>query len=99
MFLDINWKNFSLLDVLKGCSQAYLVDLDSKPRVVQDVVKYRLSVCESCPLNENGWCNTKKEIQNIETGQMVKGCGCNLKCKTALLSQSCPASKWKAVKL
>lgn len=99
MFLGIDFKNFNLLDVIKGCSEAYLVDFESKPNAVKNVIKYRMTICNGCPLNENGWCNTEKTIKDLKSGKDVKGCGCNLKCKTALLSSNCPAHKWDKVSI
>lgn len=99
MFRGIDFKNFKVLDVIQGCAEAYLEDIDSKPEAVKNVIKYRLTLCNGCELNEDGWCNTDKTIVDLKTGKPVKGCGCNLKCKTALLRSHCPAHKWDSVKL
>lgn len=99
MFLDINWKKFNPLDVIRGCAEAYLRDFNTKPEEVKQVVTYRMKLCEGCALNKNGWCDTQNTIPHVETGIPTKGCGCNLKCKTALLKSSCPAAVWKAVEL
>ena len=71
MFLNIDWKNFNPFDVIKGCAKAYLVDIEDKPIVVQQVIKYRLSVCNTCPLNEDNWCNPNKTTRDVITGAEV----------------------------
>lgn len=99
--LHLDWKNFNLFEVIGGCADYYLIDFqdERKKEQVERVSKYRLKICDTCHMNENQWCNNTgtKLIQHVQTKQMVKGCGCNLNCKTALLSSSCPAAKWKPV--
>ena len=97
----LNWSTFSLADFIKGCSSSYLADFynNSKHEKVKKVAVYRLKICDTCHMNDKGYCqnNGTKKIKNVDTGEEVIGCGCNLKCKTALLSSNCPAALWKAV--
>jgi hypothetical protein len=98
-FKNIKWKDFKFFDVVKGCASSWLIDIKGAPEFVAKTSKYRLSICEDCHMNVNWWCDNSGErfIEDEETKEMVIGCGCNLKCKTALLSQECPARKWRAV--
>ena len=45
----------------------------------------RLSVCRSCPLFNDGWCDKDRG-----------GCGCNLELKVKARAAFCPAQKWHA---
>ena len=99
--IHLDWNNFKFKDFIEGCSMVYLQDFydSSKREKVEKVAKYRIRICDTCHMNDNGFCqnNGTKTIKNVETGAEVLGCGCSLKCKTALLSANCPAFLWKAV--
>lgn len=98
---NLKLSQLNMVDVITGCTQAFLVDWDSP--LIQERVKLvaagRLKICANCHMNVGGSCDNsgKRLIQNVETGAMTKGCGCMVKCKTVLLKESCPALKWKAV--
>lgn len=98
--VHLNWSSFNPFDVLKGCANAFLVDFqnESTKKIVEEIVKYRLPICNNCHMNDNNFCqnNGTKTINHVITGKAVKGCGCNLTCGTALLSKNCPAGKWNA---
>lgn len=100
---NLKWKDINFADVIEGCSNAYLLDYlnvsEEKKLKVRKVSIYRLKICADCHMNNNGSCDNSgsRTIKDEDTGAMVIGCGCNLKCKTALLGVSCPANRWKAV--
>lgn len=48
---------------------------------------YRLSVCASCPINNNNVCSKERG-----------GCGCPIKSKVKCLDCNCPKGKWLAIK-
>lgn len=99
--VNLDWKEFSFGDFISGCSDYYLIDYmnPEKKERVEKVSKYRLEICNKCKMNENGWCNNTGNIliEHVQTKQLVKGCGCNVNCKTVMLEVSCPAAKWLAV--
>lgn len=95
--LNINWREFSIRDVLQGCAESFLSDYLDRGEAYKEVVKYRLKMCRDCPIYNNGSCDASQTIKNVRTGKDVQGCGCNIKCKTALKSMSCPAEKWLAI--
>lgn len=98
---NLNWRQVNILDVMQGCMNHFLIDLQSeeKKELVTKVSVYRMKLCAGCHMNSNNWCNNSGDVQimHTETGQMVNGCGCQLHCKTALLSEQCPAAIWKSV--
>lgn len=100
---NLDWKTFSIKEFIEGCSEYYLIDYvipEHKTRV-ENMIKYRLSICNECKMNENGWCNNTGNvlIEHVQTKQLIKGCGCNLNCKAARADSSCPAAKWKSINL
>jgi len=60
----------------------------------QIMAEQRLVLCNSCPIRTNNTCDPSKEIRNIKTNQIVKGCGCNISAKTLSPQSECPAGKW-----
>lgn len=97
---NLKWSEINILDILNGCANHFLVDFynPNLREKIKKVAIYRLKFCAVCEINNNGTCDITKTIKNVETEEMVNGCGCNIKCKTALLEMFCPASKWKAIK-
>ena len=90
----IDWKTFNILDVITGCGEGYLADYLDRGEKYKEVVKYRLKICAGCPIYNDGSCDPNQTLRHVSTGLLVPGCGCNIRCKTALKSSSCPAGKW-----
>ena len=93
---NLHWSKVNFANVIEGCFEGYF---NSSERV-KKVALYRLQTfCMKCHMNEDGWCDNtgSKTIKNIQTNEQVIGCGCNLRCKTASLNESCPAMLWQAV--
>lgn len=96
--LLIDWKNFSIKDVLKGCSEHFFADYLNRGESYKSVVSYRLKLCGSCNLYNEGVCDPSRKGINILTGKEKSGCGCKIVCKTALKESKCPLGKWLSVK-
>lgn len=60
---------------------------DGMARATDEQQQHRLSVCKTCPLRENGWCDP-----SLSKG----GCGCNLELKVIARAAFCPQGKWFA---
>mgnify|MGYP003114532759 FL=1 len=56
--------------------------------------KQRLLICHECEMRTFGTCNPGKKGLNIMTGELVRGCGCNLAAKTLSPISRCPLGKW-----
>lgn len=95
---NINWKEVRVLDIIKGCGEGYLSDFLNREQDHKTVIKYRIEMCKKCSLNNEGYCDSSKKGTHVKTGLEKSGCGCNLRCKTALKSSTCPLGKWLAVK-
>lgn len=93
----INWRKVNVVDVLEGCSEAFLGDWLGRGQEMDEVIKYRLKQCADCPVYNNGGCDPNRQRKHVSTGKIVYGCGCNIRCKSALKSQECPAGLWYAV--
>jgi hypothetical protein len=102
---QIDWKNIKVLDVLQGCGQAAILEVESStnPSKLKELFEYRLAICRDCPLGQvngiNCYRNENYTIDHADTGEQTMGCSCLFRCKAALANQSCPAAKWKAVDL
>lgn len=69
-----------------------------------DISQKRLNICLTCPIYSpklGGICNNKlwinpqtDDVRFEETPGYVRGCGCRLKAKTTIPSESCVAGKW-----
>lgn len=70
----------------------------------KDISEARMKICRKCPIfnpNSGGICN-KRLWFNPDNGDVslekkagyIRGCGCFLKAKTTVASESCPANKW-----
>jgi hypothetical protein len=69
---------------------------------IEGVAKKRLEICAKCPAlvmskSLGMRCTPKVSLKHVDTGVMVKGCGCVLKAKTRVKEERCPAGKWKEV--
>lgn len=53
----------------------------SKPRSDEELIKYRLEICNTCQFFSKRMVKCKK-------------CGCFMKLKTTLKSAKCPIGKW-----
>lgn len=56
----------------------------------EDEASKRLSICEQCVHYDGGRC---ADI-TLADGTLERGCGCNLKAKTRLQTESCAYGKW-----
>jgi len=52
-------------------------------RVENDVIEKRREACNNCPLQIERWMM-----------KICSNCGCNIKAKTSLITESCPLDKW-----
>jgi hypothetical protein len=91
----LNWRKVNVF----GCVESYLTDYRNDESRIKKVSTYRLKICANCHMNNNGTCDNSgnRKIVNIDTAQEVVGCGCNIKCKSCLLSSNCPAGLWKSI--
>jgi hypothetical protein len=55
--------------------------INGSPRSSEELVKYRLEICQGCPAYR-------------PTTNTCKKCGCFMKLKTLIEKSSCPIGKW-----
>ncbi len=106
----INWKDVltprGLLSIVEGCTEAIKQKAGIENEFVKSAMQYRLDfICAHCDLNTDGQCDPTKTgtvVQDFtyhrsierKQGELVNGCGCALKCKTANVKEECPLGKW-----
>lgn len=64
---------------------------------IKEVASMRHNHCASCTLRDGNTCSTKTTAFHVKTGELTKGCGCNLAAKVVSPSSSCPLGKWEAI--
>ena len=66
-----------------------LLDAETK-----EISRLRLIHCNSCYMRTNNSCDPRKQMKNNITGEVVKGCGCNISAKSMSPHSICPLGKW-----
>jgi len=59
------------------------VKTGDRVKASQDIIDLRRSICDTCPFKYSKWL-----------GSACGKCGCNIKSKTTLITESCPIHKW-----
>ena len=76
----------------------------------EELSKARLDICSKCPLLKKGKyglvCNPNlfldpetDETSAVSKEGYIRGCGCRLQAKSRLAEATCPANKWKMLKI
>jgi hypothetical protein len=72
--------------------------LRSKFDLLNDDIKIlaydRIEICDTCPVRVGTSCSPAKTVPHVKTGELVKGCGCNIAAKAMAPGSKCPAGKW-----
>jgi hypothetical protein len=89
----------AISNIIRGWGNIILDELDFLNPVIKEKAEERLNICDTCPLRTNNKCDKTKKGINIETGEEVYGCSCNLTAKALDPSSMCPLHKWKDYKL
>jgi hypothetical protein len=58
------------------------------------IAQNRLFHCDNCKIRTINTCDPNKIIEHVKTGELVRGCGCNIAAKTLSRKSQCPAGKW-----
>lgn len=54
----------------------------------------RLVICDGCSLRVENSCSPLHFDYHIKTGELTRGCGCNLSAKSLSMNSECPLGKW-----
>lgn len=60
----------------------------------KEISRKRLVHCDSCYMRSGTACDPRKQMKNNVTGEIVRGCGCNISAKSMSPHSSCPLGKW-----
>ncbi len=58
------------------------------------ISEQRLVLCNLCDIRLNATCDPKKVAPHVITGELKRGCGCNIAAKTMAKNAKCPLGKW-----
>ena len=64
---------------------------------VKEISEKRLNICNECPMRNGSICDPRRHGENVKTGLLTRGCGCNLLAKTMSPGSKCPLSKWEDI--
>jgi hypothetical protein len=84
----------SILNILEGWGRLVADKFDRLDEETKQVASKRMSICDSCELRLGSICNPSKVAPHTVTGNLVKGCGCNLPAKTLATKTVCPRGLW-----
>ena len=93
-----------LKNIVEGCANLATIKLfHNYNKELQLIRKVRLEVCNNCNLFKNNNCNSElEEVALVDfkyhhedrlKGNIYRGCGCNLDCKTLVTNEACPLGK------
>lgn len=54
----------------------------------------RLTICDGCVIRSGSSCDPNKWERHWVSGELSRGCGCNIAAKTLSPSSQCPIGKW-----
>jgi len=54
----------------------------------------RMLHCNTCYMRTGNTCDPRKSMKNSVTGEIAKGCGCNISAKSMSPGSRCPLDKW-----
>lgn len=100
-------KDLKLKNIAEGCGNLFLSQFINLPKQTEELAYSRMKVCDSCEIRDKSICSqlsigiVEQDFiygnQKRTKGQVVKGCGCNLWCKTLSVNENCPLGKWLSV--
>ena len=81
-------------NILEGWGKLVADKFNQLDQESKDLAASRMQHCNTCELRLGSICDPTRVAANVRTGNLVKGCGCNLPAKTLATKSSCPMSKW-----
>ena len=85
--------------IFEGWANVVKERFDALDPAIQEEAKLRLESCNNCYMRANNKCDPKKVGENLDTGILTKGCGCNLSAKVLSPCTKCPLAKWSKMKI
>ena len=64
----------------------------------KEMSRLRMLECNSCYMRTGNTCDPRKAMKNNITGEVVRGCGCNISAKSMSPASQCPLGKWQKIK-
>ena len=81
-------------DILTGWGSLIKSHFDNLDNDTKKLSEERLSICDSCDIRLGSICNPSKTGIHVKTGNLRKGCGCNIAAKSMVKHAQCPLGKW-----
>lgn len=60
----------------------------------KEMSKKRMLICNTCYMRTGNTCDPRKSMKNNITGEIARGCGCNISAKSMSPASKCPLDRW-----
>ncbi len=81
--------------ILRGWANYVKDTFNILPDDLKEMSAKRLQHCDICEIRTNKSCDPWKEGKHVVTGEIVRGCGCNIAAKSMVPEAECPMGKWE----
>lgn len=90
----VNTETTQISQILTGWANVVKDKFNSLDPDLKELGEARMTICNGCDLRVGGTCSPHKTGTHVETGEIVKGCGCGLAAKTLSPTSHCPLGRW-----
>ena len=84
-------------EILTGWANSIKDRFNNLNPEIKDISDKRLNICNECSMRNGSICDPRRHSNNVVTGKLTRGCGCNLLAKTMSPLSTCPLSKWENI--
>jgi hypothetical protein len=87
--MEINVKH-----IFEGWANYVKDKFDTLDPEIKNLSATRLAHCDACHIRKGHACDPKRYGRHVETGELVRGCGCHIAAKSMVPDARCPMGKW-----
>jgi hypothetical protein len=80
--------------ILEGWANVIKDRFNALDPEIKELSEERLLQCQTCTLRANNTCSTQMAGAHVKTGELTRGCGCNIAAKSLVAEPACPLGKW-----
>jgi hypothetical protein len=81
-------------EILTGWGHLIKDRFDALDPEIKALSEDRLQACNVCNLRTGTICDPRRVEPHLVTGNLTKGCGCNIAAKSLSPGSKCPLGKW-----
>lgn len=80
--------------ILTGWANLIKDNFNKLDHDIKKISEERLFVCNDCDIRLGNVCDPRKIGNHVLTGELKRGCGCNIAAKSLAKNSKCPLGKW-----